>query len=99
MDQLIGQQPDLMINISASPFDYDHDEDRKEIIRANVLKYKLPMFYCNAVGSQTEIVFDGGSIVYDQEGNIVLLLFCFLDSRNNFTTILLEISNMIILLR
>lgn len=71
MDQLIGQQPDLMINISASPFDYDHDEDRKEIIRANVLKYKLPMFYCNAVGSQTEIVFDGGSIVYDQEGNIV----------------------------
>jgi NAD+ synthase (glutamine-hydrolysing) len=70
MDQLIGQQPDLMINISASPFDYDHDEDRKEIIRANVLKYKLPMFYCNAVGSQTEIVFDGGSIVYDAKGNL-----------------------------
>ena len=36
MDQLIQQQPDLMINISASPFDYDHDEDRKEVIRANV---------------------------------------------------------------
>lgn len=71
MDQLIRQQPDLMINISASPFDYDHDEDRKEIIRANVLKYKLPMYYCNAVGSQTEIVFDGGSLVYDAEGNLV----------------------------
>lgn len=71
MDQLISQAPDLMINISASPFDYDHDEDRKEIIRANVLKYKLPMFYCNAVGSQTEVVFDGGSIVFDDRGNIV----------------------------
>jgi NAD+ synthase (glutamine-hydrolysing) len=71
MDQLIGQQPDLMINISASPFDYDHDEDRKEVIRANVLKYKLPMFYCNAVGSQTEVVFDGGSIVYDITGQLV----------------------------
>ena len=71
MDQLIGQQPDLMINISASPFDYDHDEDRKEVIRANVLKYKLPIFYCNAVGSQTEIVFDGGSIVYDGTGKLV----------------------------
>ena len=71
MDQLIGQQPDLMINISASPFDYDHDEDRKEVIRANVLKYKLPMFYCNAVGSQTEVVFDGGSIVYDVTGRLV----------------------------
>jgi NAD+ synthase (glutamine-hydrolysing) len=71
MDTLIEQQPDLMINISASPFDYDHDEDRKEVIRANVLKYKLPMFYCNAVGSQTEIVFDGGSLIFDASGNIV----------------------------
>ena len=71
MDQLISKQPDIMINISASPFDYDHDDDRKEIIRANVLKYKLPMFYCNAVGSQTEIVFDGGSLVFDAKGMLV----------------------------
>jgi NAD+ synthase (glutamine-hydrolysing) len=71
MDILTLQQPDFMVNISASPFDYDHDEDRKEVIRANVLKYKLPMFYCNAVGSQTEIVFDGGSLVFDASGRIV----------------------------
>jgi NAD+ synthase (glutamine-hydrolysing) len=71
MDQLIKQHPDLMINISASPFDYDHDEDRKEVVRQNVLKYGLPMYYCNAVGSQTEIIFDGGSIVYDAKGGLV----------------------------
>lgn len=71
MDVLIEQQPDLMINISASPFDYDHDKDREEIVRANVLKYGLPMFYCNAIGSQTEIVFDGGSLVMDANGQIV----------------------------
>jgi NAD+ synthase (glutamine-hydrolysing) len=71
MDRLVEQRPDFMINISASPFDYDHDEDRKEVIRANVLKYRLPMFYCNAVGSQTEIVFDGGSLVYDGDGTLV----------------------------
>jgi NAD+ synthase (glutamine-hydrolysing) len=71
MDELIKQNPDLMINISASPFDYDHDDDRKEIIRRNVLKYKLPMFYCNAIGSQTEVVFDGGSLVLDAQGNII----------------------------
>jgi len=71
MDELMSQKPDLMINISASPFDYDHDEDRKEVVRLNCLKYKLPMFYCNAVGSQTEIVFDGGSLVYDASGNLV----------------------------
>nr|WP_315818319.1 NAD(+) synthase [Paraflavitalea speifideiaquila] len=71
MDILIQEQPDLMINISASPFDYDHDVDRIEIIRANVLKYKLPMYCCNAVGSQTEIVFDGGSLVMNAEGKVV----------------------------
>jgi NAD+ synthase (glutamine-hydrolysing) len=71
MDHLVTQQPDLMVNISASPFDYDHDDDRNEIIKANVLKYNLPMFYCNAVGSQTEVVFDGGSLVMDAQGNMV----------------------------
>lgn len=71
MDKLIDQRPDVMINISASPFDYDHDDDRKEIIRSNVVKYKLPMVYCNTVGSQTEIVFDGGSLVFDQKGKLI----------------------------
>lgn len=70
MDALMGQRPDVMINLSASPFDYTHHEDRKATIKLNVLKYKLPMFYCNAVGSQTEIVFDGGSLVFDKDGNL-----------------------------
>ncbi len=67
----MSQEPQLMINISASPFDYDHDEDRKEVIRQNVKKYHLPMVYCNAVGSQTEIVFDGGSLVYSENGELI----------------------------
>ncbi|KAI9428736.1 NAD+ synthetase [Russula earlei] len=70
MDQLMVHQPDVMINLSASPFDYMHDESRKAVVKANVIKYKLPMFYCNAVGSQTEIVFDGASLVFDKEGNL-----------------------------
>ncbi|MGG9971241.1 NAD+ synthase [Ferruginibacter sp. SUN002] len=70
MDKLMEQQPDLMINISASPFDYTHEQDRKAIIKANVVKYKLPMFYCNGVGSQTEIVFDGASLVFDKNANL-----------------------------
>lgn len=71
MDHLMEQAPDVMLNLSASPFDYDHDESRKEIIRENVRKYRLPMYYCNTVGSQTEIVFDGGSMIFDGQGNIV----------------------------
>jgi NAD+ synthase (glutamine-hydrolysing) len=70
MDELMKQNPEVMINLSASPFDYTHDEDRKATIKANVMKYKLPMFYCNAVGSQTEIVFDGASLVFDKYGNL-----------------------------
>jgi len=74
MDQLIGQHPDIMINISASPFDYDHDDDREEVIRANVLKYGIPMIYCNTVGSQTEIIFDGGSLVFNKNGEKALTM-------------------------
>jgi NAD+ synthase (glutamine-hydrolysing) len=74
MDELMKQQPDVMLNLSASPFDYTHDEDRKATIKANVLKYKLPLFYCNAVGSQTEIVFDGGSYIFDKDANLVKAL-------------------------
>ncbi len=70
MDELMKQQPDVMINISASPFDYTHDEDRKSVVKATVAKYKLPMFYCNATGSQTEIVFDGASLVFDKDANL-----------------------------
>ncbi|HXL57560.1 MAG TPA: NAD+ synthase, partial [Chitinophagaceae bacterium] len=70
MDKLIKQQPNIMINLSASPFDYLHEEDRKAVIRNNVFKYHLPMFYCNATGSQTEIVFDGASFVFDKDGNL-----------------------------
>ena len=70
MDHLMEQSPDIMLNLSASPFDYTHDEDRKATIKANVLKYKVPLFYCNAVGSQTEIVFDGGSYAFDKNANL-----------------------------
>lgn len=70
MDELMKQQPDLMINISASPFDYTHDEGRRATVKANVLKYQLPLIYCNAVGSQTEIVFDGDSLVFDRHADL-----------------------------
>ena len=85
MDKLMEQQPDLMINISASPFDYTHDEDRKATIKDNVVKYKLPMFYCNGVGSQTEVVFDGASMVFDKYANLCGQLPMFEEALQSFT--------------
>ncbi len=70
MDKMMDQHPDILLNLSASPFDYTHDEDRKATIKSNVLKYKIPLFYCNAIGSQTEIVFDGSSLVFDKDANL-----------------------------
>ena len=71
MDQLKKESPDLMINIAASPFDADHHEDRLQILRENVSKYNIPIVYVNHVGAQTELIFDGGSMVMDASGNIL----------------------------
>jgi len=84
MDELMKQQPDIMLNLSASPFDYTHDEDRKATIKSNVTKYKLPLFYCNAVGSQTEVVFDGTSYVFDKHANLCGKLPSFESSLQSF---------------
>lgn len=70
MDILMEEKPDLMINVSASPFDYDHAADRLEILRANVAQYRIPLFYSNICGAQTEIIFDGGSVVFSPDGSV-----------------------------
>lgn len=68
MEMLIKESPDLMINIAASPFDYNQAEKRMEVLRWNVSKYKLPLLYVNHVGAQTELLFDGGSVYIDSAG-------------------------------
>jgi NAD+ synthase (glutamine-hydrolysing) len=71
MEILIREQPDVMLNLSASPYNYAADVVRRSIMEAHTAKYGLPMLYCNTVGAQTEIVFDGGSLVYDVNGRMV----------------------------
>ena len=70
MDELMKEKPDLMINLSASPFAYDHAPERIHVLRTNVLRYQLPLFYVNQVGAQTELIFDGGSLVFSENGKI-----------------------------
>ncbi|WCT11461.1 NAD+ synthase [Mucilaginibacter jinjuensis] len=71
MDKLIEEKPDVMINIAASPFAYTHDEERIGILKDNTTRYNLPLFYVNHVGAHTELIFDGGSLVFDNAGNTV----------------------------
>jgi NAD+ synthase (glutamine-hydrolysing) len=71
MDMLIKEGPDVMINIAASPFSYNHDEERIAILKDNALRYQLPLFYINHVGAQTELIFDGGSLIFSNKGELV----------------------------
>ncbi len=71
MDELIKEEPDFMINIAASPFDYHHDDQRMIILSQNCNRYQIPLFYVNHVGAQTELIFDGGSLVFDKAGDMV----------------------------
>ena len=70
LDIMMHEQPDFIINVSASPFDYNHAAERIDVLRANVERYKIPLFYSNVCGAQTEIIFDGGSIVMSPDGRI-----------------------------
>lgn len=70
LDEMMPQHPDLILNLSASPFSYDHAIDRIAVVKANVDRYKAPLFYINHVGAQTDIVFDGGSIVVASNGKV-----------------------------
>lgn len=70
MEKLIEYKPDLILNIAASPFSYTKIWGRKNIFIRNAKKYNLPIFNVNHVGAQTELIFDGGSLVVNPDGTI-----------------------------
>lgn len=76
--------PDFIINIAASPFHYKQEEIRKTILIENANKYKLPIFYVNHVGAQTELLFDGGSMVINPTGEIAGELEYFKEDQEHF---------------
>ncbi len=71
VEEYSKQNPDLIINLSASPFSYNQAKLRKEILLDNARKYGIPIIYVNQVGAQTELIFDGGSLFVDSVGNVV----------------------------
>ena len=71
LDQYEAGSFDLILNLSASPFAQQHTEERRQIVQANAARYNTPVFYANHVGAQTELIFDGGSLVSNSSGVIV----------------------------
>ncbi len=67
----------LSINISGSPYWVDAHPARKNIVERNARRFKTPFVYCNLVGGQDELVFDGRSFVCDENGEVVALAEAF----------------------
>lgn len=88
MDELIREKPAFMVNLSASPFSYEQAKKRHHVVKANADRYQIPVFYCNHSGAQTELVFDGGSLVFSAKGEMAGILpffeesICVFDSEN-----------------
>jgi NAD+ synthase (glutamine-hydrolysing) len=88
MEELSKFNPGFVINISASPFSYNQEEWRKNVLINKAKKYKTPILYINQIGAQTELIFDGGSVFIDENGEIVKELkyfeedFLLIDTKN-----------------
>lgn len=70
-DEMVGRGAQMIVNISASPFSAGKGRERIELITAKVRRFKVPFLYCNTVGAQDELIFDGHSLVYDGRGNLL----------------------------
>lgn len=64
-------KPDLILNISASPYSVGKDQKRRSVVSKTAKYFKAPMVYVNQVGAQDEIIFDGGSFAVDGRGSVV----------------------------
>jgi len=61
---------ELLLGINASPFHLDKHRRRLDVLRERVAEVGIPLLYCNMVGGQDELVFDGASCALDREGRL-----------------------------
>jgi len=69
--RLAKEGASLLLNISASPYHAGKWEERRELLAGHARRTGLPVAYCNLVGGQDELVFDGGSMVLSPDGKVI----------------------------
>lgn len=69
--ELLTQKASLLINISASPYSFGKRDGRKKMLSSLTKKDKLPLAYVCCVGAQTDLIFDGASMCFDENGNLI----------------------------
>ena len=65
---LVAGGADLLLNLSASPFQYGKPGTRLQMLQAQVARFGVPIYYCNSVGGNDQLVFDGHSLVLSADG-------------------------------
>ncbi len=71
IDELAAAGATVFINCSASPFVDRKHEFRLKLFRHAARKHRLPLLYCNQVGGNDELVFDGNSCAVDEQGELI----------------------------
>ncbi|EIQ01153.1 NAD+ synthetase [Opitutaceae bacterium TAV1] len=74
---LSSQKPDLMLNLSASPWQQEKASTREQLVANTARALRAPVVYCNAIGGNDELVFDGRSLAVDAGGNLLATLSAF----------------------
>jgi NAD+ synthase (glutamine-hydrolysing) len=82
LDELVQHNPDIIVNLAASPFSWLRQQVKVDIFRNNARKYDLPILFVNQVGAQTELIFEGGSLAIDRKGKIVHEMKMFEEDRS-----------------
>jgi NAD+ synthase (glutamine-hydrolysing) len=73
IQQAAAQGAQVLLIPNASPFETDKHEQRVAILAKQAQQYHLPIVYVNQVGGQDELIFDGGSMVINAQGNVAQL--------------------------
>ncbi len=75
--ELAAAGAEVLINLSASPFEIDKPNRRTRIIARHTVRHKLPFVFVNQVGGNDDLVFDGNSLIFDGSGRAALHLASF----------------------
>jgi NAD+ synthase (glutamine-hydrolysing) len=77
LEELVRLGPEVIINLAASPFSHRKVAVKQAIFTGKAIRHGLPVLYCNQVGAQTELIFEGGSMAIDRDGKVVKRLAFF----------------------
>ena len=79
VEELSAAGVDLLINLSASPYHLGKPENRRRMLTDVAKEAKVPIVYCNSIGGNDQLVFDGHSMAVDPSGEVISQLSGFVE--------------------